>query len=143
MLSHGSSPSSKNNTFFGQFLHNPIRPVNGAASQYLMMVMLVAIFFVNPLALSGVGGPSLHVAPHSMGYSRSLNSFEDMEVFKSSWMYSVAYVGLWLFRIMFALFCFGWMTLKAMPRVVANSTESVQYWRYRKQADKNIEEVSM
>ena len=141
MLSHNSSPMSKN-SFLSQFLRNPIGPVNGAASQYLMMVMLVAVFFVNPLALSSMGGAgSLRVGPHSTGYTRTLNAYDNMEVFKPSALYSVAYLALWALRILVSLLCFGWMTLKAVPRVVANSSESVQYWRYRNQAERNIEQV--
>ena len=141
MLSHNSSPSSKS-VYFTQFLRNPVRPIGGAASQYLMMVMLVAVFFVNPLALSGYGDPSsLHVAPHSTGHARSLNTYEDMGVVRPSSAYSVAYLGVWMLRMLVAVMCFGWMTLRAMPRVIANSNESVQFWRFRKQAEKDIEEV--
>lgn len=145
MISHSASPTSKA-SFFSQFLQNPLRPTSGAASQYLMVVMLVAVFFVNPLALYGQGSPNaLHAVPHSVGSVRTINAYEadyeDVEVRRSS-VDVMVYVGVWMLRVLFAALCFGWMTLKAMPRVVANSQDSVQFWRFKKQAEKDIEEVT-
>ena len=144
MISHSASPSSKA-SFFSQFLQNPLRPTTGAASQYLMVVMLVAVFFINPFALSGQSSPSaLRVVPHSAGSVRTINAYEmdydDVEVRRSS-VDVMVYVGVWMLRVVFAALCFGYMTLKAMPRIIANSQDSVQFWRFKKQAEKDIKDV--
>lgn len=51
------------------------------------------------------------------------------------------FVGFWALRVFVAALCFGWITLRSMPRVMANSQESLHYWRLRKQAEKDIENV--
>ncbi len=51
------------------------------------------------------------------------------------------FLGFWMLRIFVAALCFGWMTLKSMPRIMANSPESLTFWRLRKQAEKDIENV--
>ena len=57
-------------------------------------------------------------------------------------MSTVMWVGVWFLRLFVAALCFGWMTLKSMPKVMANSSESVQFWRLRKQAEKDLQKVS-
>lgn len=146
VTSCNASPNSKAN-YFSQFLQNPLRPTNGTASHYIMVVMLVAIFFVNPFTLSGYGGRNtLRTVPHSTGSVRTINAYEadyDMLDAKESPVDAMMYIGFWMLRVLVAAVCFGWMTLKAMPRVVANSQDSVQFWRFRKQAEKDLEEVRL
>ena len=51
------------------------------------------------------------------------------------------YVGFWVLRILMAAICFGWMTLKSMPKLVANSNDAVRFWRFRKQAENDLMKV--
>ena len=113
-------------------LQGPRNPV----PQYLIVVMLVAIFFVNPLALMS-GSSTLQFSSHSVGSARTLNSYsEDME---DSW---AVYGALWAFRLAMAVLCFGWATLKCVPNLSGGSQEAASYWRLRKQADKDMQNVS-
>ena len=138
MISHGNSPTSSKSTFFS------ILPTSGA-TQYLMVVMLLAVFFVNPLTLSGNGrSNALHSVPHSAGSVRTINAYEtdydDVEIRRSSADVMV-YVGVWVLRVVVTVLCFGWMSLKAIPRIIANSQDSIQFWRSKKQAEEDIEKV--
>lgn len=120
-------------------------------SQFLMVITLVAIFFVNPLTFipgvgrGGAGGP---LGAHSAGGSmRTLNTMDspsmvvaaDNGYFGS--MDMALYVGFWILRILMAAVCFGWMTLKSMPKVFANSNDAVRFWRFRKQAENDLMKV--
>ena len=51
------------------------------------------------------------------------------------------YFGFWALRILMAAICFGWMTLKSMPKIVANSNDAVRFWRFRKQAESDLSKV--
>ena len=101
-----------------------------------MVVMLVAIFFVNPLALLS-GSSSLQFSSHSVGGARTLSSYQ--EEVEDSW---AVYGALWAFRLAMAVLCFGWATLKCVPNLSGSSQEAVSYWRLRKQADKDMQNVS-
>lgn len=114
---------------------------NHAVPQYLMVVMLVAVFFVNPLTLFGVT-PSLHFPGHSAGSMRTLNAYEQIGGEDGAVvMSSAVYWGLWIFRLMVAALCFGWATLKSVPNL-SDSQEAVSFWRLRKQADSDLQTVS-
>ncbi len=110
-----------------------------------MVVMLTAVFFINPFSDAGPGGPVVRMMASSPGSVRTLNSFEgnfepNFTEARSS-VDTMIYFGFWIFRIFVAALCFGWITLKSMPRVMTNSRDSVQYWRFRKQAEMDIQKV--
>ena len=139
-MSRGTSPNSK--PFFSQYLHNPVR--NGSVSQYLMVVMLAAIFFVNPLSLSG-SVPVLHSMSYSPGKVRTLSAFDGAfdEAVDDGWgsYYFISTVGVLTLRIIVACLCFGWITLKSTSKLMAKSQGSIHFWRLRKQAEKDLQKV--
>ena len=47
----------------------------------------------------------------------------------------------WAVRILIAAGCFGLMSLKSMPRIMANSRDAVHFWRFRKQAESDLQKV--
>ena len=116
-------------------------------SQFIMVVTLVAIFFVNPLSFMspGVGGP-LGSGPHAVGGGggsmRTLSTLDSPVDVKYTSMDTALYFGFWALRILIAAICFGWMTLKSMPRIVANSNDAVRFWRFRKQAENDLSKVA-
>lgn len=127
-------------SIFSRFLRNPLP--HGGASQYLMVVMLVAVLFVNPLALSGPGLVAERTSVHTA--SRMVlgdPTSEDLAREGSTTLGVVVYIGFWALRLLVAALCFGWITLKSMPRIMANSQDSVHFWRLRKQAEKDLEQV--
>ena len=111
-----------------------------------MVVTLVALFFINPLALSRQGRV-LHVIGDAHSGGRSLSGIEAGDDRELSWwgvggsINLLMFLGFWTLRIFVAALCFGWMTLKSMPRIMANTQESLHYWRLRKQAEKDLENV--
>ena len=109
-------------------------------SHYVMVVTLLAVFFINPLNLYGAG-PVLPMMDHQLGSVRTLSSM-DVEEGTGSTGYLML-MGVWLLRLSVAVLCFGWMILKSMPRIMANSPDSVQFWRLRKQAEKDVQKVSV
>lgn len=112
-------------------------------SQFLMVVTLVAIFFINPLSFmspGGVGGPLHAVGGGSM---RTLNTLDAPIDVKYTPMDTALYFGFWALRILIAAICFGWMTLKSMPKIVANSSDAVRFWRFRKQAENDLSKVGI
>lgn len=139
LLPQDASPTSKI-SFFNQFLRNPVP--RGGASQYLMVVMLVAVFFVNPFTFSGPGVVHEKMVPHTGGVRTVLGSPSVGVSEGYSTLDAMVYVGFWVLRILVACLCFGWITLKSMPRIMANSQDSVHFWRLRKQAEKYLEQVS-
>ena len=123
-------------------------PHHSNYSQLLMVVTLVAIFFVNPLTFvstAGRGGPL--GAHHSAGGSmRTLNTLDSPVMVDDGYYHSMdmaIYVGFWILRILVAAVCFGWMTLKSMPKIVANSNDAVKFWRFRKQAENDLMKVRL
>lgn len=109
------------------------------ASQYLLVVTFLAVFFINPLSFYGPGAVLPLAGQHS-GSARSLSSF-DMVEGSTSPISALMWVGVWALRLFVAALCFGWMMLKSMPKVMANSNDSVQFWRLRKQAEKDLHKV--
>ena len=112
-------------------------------SQFLMVVTLVAIFFINPLSFMspGIGGP-LSSGPHAAGSMRTLHTLDSPTIdVKYTAMDTALYFGFWALRILIAAICFGWMTLKSMPKIVANSNDAVRFWRFRKQAENDLSKV--
>lgn len=109
-------------------------------SQYLLVVTFLAVFFINPLAFYGPSAV-LPIAGQHSGSARSLSGFEMVEG-STSPISALMWVGVWVLRLFVAALCFGWMTLKSMPKVMANSSDSVQFWRLRKQAEKDLQKVS-
>ena len=117
-------------------------PHHPSFSQFLMVVTLVAIFFVNPLSFMGasLGVPQSSAA--GGGSMRTLNTLDSPFTTENASSTDTAlYVGLWVFRILIASVCFGWMSLKSMPKVVANSNDAVRFWRFRKQAENDLLKV--
>lgn len=105
----------------------------------------MAVFFVNPFSLSGPGSVARMMGgQHTGGAGRSLSAIEmDTAGESNHSMNTLAFVGVWALRVLVAALCFGWMTLKSIPKVMANSQDSVQFWRLRKQAEKDVEKVLM
>jgi hypothetical protein len=119
-------------------------PHHPSFSQFLMVVTLVAIFFINPLSFMspGLGGPHA-VGGGAVGSMRTLNTLEAPMDVKYTAMDTALYFGFWALRILMAAICFGWMTLKSMPKIVANSNDAVRFWRFRKQAENDLSKVGM
>jgi len=121
-----------------QLLQGTTHHQHTSFSQFLMVVTLVAIFFVNPLSFmspgAGVG------APHAVGggTGRTLNTLDSPIDVKYTTMDTALYFGFWALRILIAAICFGWMTLKSMPKIVANSNDAVRFWRFKKQAENDL-----
>lgn len=92
-------------------VHGTSRASN--ASRFLMCVMLVAVFFFNPLSFIGGQGGA-----HHAGSMRTLSaSYSGSEVGDGGSMMDTALHFLsWGVRIVIAAGCFGLMSLKSMPR---------------------------
>ncbi len=125
-MSHEPSPNSRagNLSLLASHL------LQRSAPQYLMVVLLLAVFTVNPSSLM-MNGPS---KPH---HGRSLNSLDT--ALDSDW---TIFWGLWLLRAALMLLAFGWLTLSATPSHVSGSKQVVSYWRLRKQAERDMQNVS-
>lgn len=103
------------------------------APQYLMVVMLVAVFWFNPLVM--LGGAS-HQPAHISG-GRSLHSIgSDLE---DNWG---VYWAMWALKLVVTALCFGWASLRALPHLPGSSGEAIRYWRLRKQAERDVQNVS-
>ena len=89
----------------------------------------------------GIGGP-LSSGPHAAGSMRTLHTLDSPTIdVKYTAMDTALYFGFWALRILIAAICFGWMTLKSMPKIVANSNDAVRFWRFRKQAENDLSKV--
>lgn len=141
-MSHGPSPTAIKTSFFNRYLPTATQQ---NASRYLLVVMLAAVFFINPLSLFGTHGPALQGMVHSVSSVRTLQSSSDLGVdsVQQQPVNTLVYIGFWLLRILAGTLCFGWMTLKSMPKVMANSQDSVQFWRFKKQAEKDLQKVCL
>ena len=110
-----------------------------ALPQYLMCVLLFAVCFFNPLSYTGSrfhsGGMS-----HD-GNMRTLNAYGMGESERWDASMTFAYLMVWLIRFLVAGLCFGWLTLKSLPRVFADSSGAVRFWRARKQAEIDVQRV--
>ena len=109
-------------------------------SQYLLCVLLVAVFFINPLSFTGQ-----HMVQHGAqvpGGMRSLASEDGMVLTEGGDMTGkILYYLFWVLRVIIAAGCFGYLTLKSMPRVKINSSDAVRFWRFRKQAENDLQKV--
>ena len=109
-------------------------------SQYLLCVLLVAVFFINPLSFTGQ-----HIIQHGAhvpGGMRSLASEDGMVLTEGGDMTGkILYYLFWVLRVIIAAGCFGYLTLKSMPRVKINSSDAVRFWRFRKQAENDLQKV--
>lgn len=110
-------------------------------SQYLLCVLLVAVFFINPLSFTGQ-----HMVQHGAhvpGGMRSLSASEEGMVLTEGGDMTgkILYYLFWVLRVMIAAGCFGYLTLKSMPRVKINSNDAVRFWRFRKQAENDLQKV--
>ena len=76
------------------------------------------------------------------GSMRTLNTLDSpIPDVKYTSMDMAIYFGFWALRIFIAAICFGWMTLKSMPKIVANSNDAVRFWRFKKQAESDLLKV--
>ena len=75
---------------------------------------------------------------------RTLNTMDTTGMVSSDYssMDMALYVSFWALRILIAAVCFGWMTLKSMPKIFANSHDAVRFWRFRKQAENDLMKAS-
>ncbi len=121
-MSHEPSPNSR--------AGNLSLLLQRGAPQYLMVVLLLAVFTLNPSSLMMNG-------PRQAHHSRSLSSLDT--AMESDW---ALLWGLWLLRAALVLLAFGWLTLKATPSHVSGSKQAVAYWRLRKQAERDMQNVS-
>ena len=113
-------------------------------SQYLLCVLLVAVFFINPLSFTGQH--FVRSSDHFAGGMRSLSTSEGMMDPMEGGDHmtaSILYYLFWVLRVLIAAGCFGYLTLKSMPRVTANSTDAVRFWRFQKQAENDLQKVSI
>ncbi len=101
-----------------------------SAPQYLMIVLLLAVFTLNPL-------PSSHIASRAHN-GRTLNALDSLDHSEGDWL---MLGGLWTLRILLTLLTFGWFTLTRTPSVSSDSTQAVAYWRLTKQAHKDVQNV--
>ena len=112
-------------------------------SQYLLCVLLVAVFFINPLSFTGQ-----HMVQHGAQVHagmRSLSASEEGLVVSTEggdMTGNILYYLFWVLRVVIAAGCFGYLTLKSMPRVKINSSDAVRFWRFRKQAENDLQKVS-
>ena len=54
---------------------------------------------------------------------------------------SIVYFFFLALRVLIATGLFGWMTLSSLPRMAPNSKETVNFWRFKKQAEKDMQKV--
>lgn len=104
-------------------------------------VILLAVFFVNPLTFFLPHGES-PVGNHA-GSMRSLSGLETSSQLPEPvrLMDSITYLLLWAMRLLVAAAVFGWMALRSFPTVAPNSKGAVQFWRYKMQAEKDVQKV--
>ncbi len=102
-----------------------------AAPQYLMIVLLLAAFTLNPLPSSLSAGSNTH-------HGRTLSALDSTGP-DGDW---IMFGGLWALRMLLALLTFGWLTLRATPSLSSGSTQAVAYWRLTMQAHKDMQNVS-
>lgn len=113
-------------------------------SQYLLCVLLVAVFFINPLSFTGqhLVRSSSHVAAATRTLSASEEMMDQMEG-GDHVTANIVYYLFWVLRVLIAAGCFGYLTLKSMPRITANSSDAVRFWRFRKQAENDLQKVNI
>ena len=110
----------------------------------LMCVLLVAVFFVNPLYFTG-HHPNL-IGGHT-GSMRTLSSIDNPAINQiadeSYEMGTLVWGMLWLVRVLVAAVCFGWVTLRSLTAFGPSAPEGVKFWRFWKQAQQDLQKVRM
>jgi len=116
-------------------------------SQYLLCVLLVAVFFINPLSFTGQH--LVRSSGHVAAATRTLSASEEMMDLTNQMeggdlvTANIIYYLFWVLRVLIAAGCFGYLTLKSMPRITANSSDAVRFWRFRKQAENDLQKVNI
>jgi len=116
-------------------------------SQYLLCVLLVAVFFINPLSFTGQH--LVRSSGHVAAATRTLSASEEMMDLTNQMeggdlvTANIVYYLFWVLRVLIAAGCFGYLTLKSMPRITANSSDAVRFWRFRKQAENDLQKVNI
>lgn len=104
----------------------------------LMCVLLVAVFFVNPLYFTG--HHSNIIGGHTPGGMRTLSSVDPLppeEYVTGVFWWSVV----WMVRVLVAVVCFGWVHSQSVAQFGSSSTEGVKFWRFWKQAQQDLHKV--
>ena len=108
-----------------------------------MCVLLVAVFFVNPLYFTG--HHSHIIGGHTPGGMRTLSSFNVPMVSDSTdggYMIDVVWWGVtWLIRLLVAAVCFGWIHIRSVAPYDSSSPDGVKFWRFWKQAQQDLHMV--
>lgn len=105
--------------------------------RFLMCVLMMSVFFINPMTFTG-RAPTY---PHQGGRTLSAIDLDSPAYEEEYAMGSFLYFLFWGLRILIAAGCFGWVTLRSMPKVRANSQDAVRFWRFRKQAENDLQKV--
>ena len=107
-----------------------------------MCVLLVAVFFINPLYFTG-HHPNI-IGGHTPGNMRTLSSVDDLQVSGDDdyvvgffWWGVVCAV-----RLLVAAVCFGWVHIRSLVQFGSLSTEGVKFWRFWKQAQQDLHKVA-
>ena len=105
-----------------------------------MCVLLVAVFFVNPLYFTG-HHPNI-IGGHTPGGMRTLSSVEGLVESSEGYMVGVFWWALvWLVRLLVAATCFGWINIRSVSSFDVSSPEGVKFWRFWKQAQQDLHKV--
>ena len=106
-----------------------------------MCVLLVAVFFVNPLYFTG-HHPNI-IGGHTPGGMRTLSGVEDPQAMANEGdVFGVVCWGvLWLVRLLVAAACFGWIHIRSVTAFDHLSPEGVKFWRFWKQAQQDLHKV--
>lgn len=133
-----SSPSS--HTYLPSHLLHSTIP-SSTVPHMLMCVLLVAVFFVNPLYFTG-HNPNI-IGGHTLGGMRTLSSVDSSMVESSEgFMVGVfSWALVWLARLVVAAVCFGWIHIRSVASFDGTSPEGVKFWRFWKQAQQDLHKV--
>jgi hypothetical protein len=108
----------------------------------LMCVLLVAVFFVNPLYFTG-HHPNI-IGGHTPGGMRTLNTIESpgklaVDGGGEGYVVGMFWWGVvWCVRLLVAAVCFGWVHLRSAAQFDGSSSEGVRFWRFWKQAQQDL-----
>lgn len=108
-----------------------------------MCVLLVAVFFLNPLYFTG-HHPNI-IGGHTPGGMRTLSSVDDPQAYGMSdkgHVIGVFWWGLlWVVRLLVTAVCFGWIHVRSVAAFAPSSPEGVRFWRFWKQAQQDLQKV--
>lgn len=114
-----------------------------------MCVLLVAVFFINPLYFTG-HHPNI-IGGHTPGGMRTLSSVAapdalqeegDVVLQEEGDVVGVFWWGVvWLVRLLVAAVCFGWIHVHSIGTSDHSSHEGVKFWRFWKQAQQDLQKV--